>query len=122
METKETTPQKPPEEREHSAEREHVDGSPTNGAAMQPARETKPWKKAAAVVAVLILAIAAFAYRRLAQQFEDTDDAQIDADIIHVSARVPGTVTAVHVVDNQEVKAGEVLIELDPNDLKVGLA
>jgi membrane fusion protein (multidrug efflux system) len=39
-----------------------------------------------------------------------------------VSARVPGTVTAVDVVDNQEVKAGDVLVELDPTDLEVALA
>jgi membrane fusion protein (multidrug efflux system) len=56
------------------------------------------------------------------QGYEDTDDAQVAADIVAVSARVPGTVTAVHVVDNQDVRAGDVLVELDPTDLQVAVA
>jgi len=56
------------------------------------------------------------------RQYEDTDDAQVDGNISAVSPRVPGTVTAVLVVDNQRVKAGDVLVELDPTDLEVALA
>jgi membrane fusion protein (multidrug efflux system) len=57
-----------------------------------------------------------------ARQFEDTDDAQTDANISAVSPRVSGTVIAVHVVDNQSVKAGDSLVELDANDLEVAVA
>jgi membrane fusion protein, multidrug efflux system len=57
-----------------------------------------------------------------ARQYETTDDAQVDANISAVSSRVPGTVTAVRVVDNQEVKTGDALVELDPSDLRVALA
>ena len=52
---------------------------------------------------------------------ESTDDAQIEADIIPISARVGGTVKAVHVEDNQPVEAGTVLVELDPTDYEVAL-
>ena len=52
---------------------------------------------------------------------ESTDDAQIEADIIPLSARVGGTVKAVHVEDNQPVEAGTVLVELDPTDYEVDL-
>jgi membrane fusion protein (multidrug efflux system) len=52
---------------------------------------------------------------------ESTDDAQIEADIIPISARVGGTVKAVHVDDNQPVEAGTVLVELDPTDYEVAL-
>jgi membrane fusion protein (multidrug efflux system) len=48
---------------------------------------------------------------------ENTDDAQIDADVVAVSARVGGTVLAVHVSDNQQVKKGDLLVEIDPADL-----
>ncbi|HEY3347520.1 MAG TPA: HlyD family secretion protein, partial [Nitrospirota bacterium] len=34
--------------------------------------------------------------------------------VFQVSARVPGTVMAVHVEDNQRVKKGDLLVELDP--------
>ena len=52
---------------------------------------------------------------------ESTDDAQIEADIVPLSARVGGTVKAVHVEDNQPVEAGTVLVELDPTDYEVDL-
>src|SRR5260370_28248236 len=42
-----------------------------------------------------------------ARQFEDTDDAQTDANITPISPRISGTVVAVRGVDNQSVKAGD---------------
>jgi membrane fusion protein (multidrug efflux system) len=71
---------------------------------------------------VLVVGLAAFGWWLYARHFEDTDDAQIDGNISAVSARVTGTVTAVHVVDNQEVKEGDLLFELDPTDLEVAVA
>jgi membrane fusion protein (multidrug efflux system) len=56
-----------------------------------------------------------------ARHFEDTDDAQIDAHISPVGARIEGTVTAVHVDDNQWVAAGDPLVDLDPRDYEVAL-
>ena len=57
-----------------------------------------------------------------ARNFEDTDDAQIDGNISNIGPRVTGTVTGVHVVENQPVKAGDVLLEIDPTDLAVAVA
>jgi membrane fusion protein (multidrug efflux system) len=45
-----------------------------------------------------------------------TDDAQVDADVVPVSARVPGVVLKMSVTDNQEVKAGQLIAEIDPAD------
>jgi len=70
----------------------------------------------------LVVGVIALAWWLHARKFEDTDDAQVDGNIISVSPRVPGTVVAVHVVDNQQVKAGDPLVELDPTDLQVALA
>jgi membrane fusion protein (multidrug efflux system) len=53
---------------------------------------------------------------------ESTDDAQIDADIVLVPARVGGFVTKVNFTDNQRVKAGDVLAELDSAALAARLA
>ncbi len=52
---------------------------------------------------------------------ETTDDAQVDAHIAPVSARVGGTVIAVNVDDNQYVEKGQVLVQLDPKDYQVAL-
>ena len=56
-----------------------------------------------------------------ARGFESTDDAQVDAHLNPVSARVDGTVTRVYVEDNHFVKAGDPLVDLDTNDLQVTL-
>ena len=50
--------------------------------------------------------------------FESTDDAFIDGHIVPVSSRVPGHVAKVYVDDNQLVKEGDVLAELDLPDFE----
>ncbi len=52
---------------------------------------------------------------------ETTDDAFIEADIVAVAPKVPGRVNAVNVADNQAVRTGGVLVEIDPRDLAVVL-
>src|SRR5262249_40071422 len=51
-----------------------------------------------------------------------TDDAFVSGHIAPVSARIGGTVVEVRVNDNQEVKAGDVLVRLDSGDYDVALA
>ena len=53
---------------------------------------------------------------------ESTDDAQVDGHVAPAAARVPGTVVAVEVADNQQVAAGAVLVRLDARDYEVALA
>jgi membrane fusion protein (multidrug efflux system) len=76
------------------------------------------------VAGVLMLAAAAVAgvlyVTRLGK--EKTDDAQVEAHVSSVSAQVAGQVKRVAVVDNQEVKAGDVLVELDDRDQQAKLA
>jgi membrane fusion protein (multidrug efflux system) len=48
-----------------------------------------------------------------------TDDAHVEGSVVIVSARVSGPVARVHVRDNQEVWAGNLLVELDPRDFEV---
>jgi membrane fusion protein (multidrug efflux system) len=55
------------------------------------------------------------------QSYEETDDAQIDGDIYSVTSRISGTVKAVYVQDNQAVKAGQLLVELDASDYAVSV-
>jgi membrane fusion protein, multidrug efflux system len=54
--------------------------------------------------------------------YETTDDAQVDAHLYTISARIPGYVAAVRVNDNQYVKQGDVLVELDPDDYQIAVA
>ena len=69
-----------------------------------------------------VLALGGFLWWLHGRNFEDTDDAQVDGNISAVSARVPGTVVNVRAQDNQVVKAGDLLVELDTADLEVAAA
>ncbi|MGE5048759.1 MAG: HlyD family secretion protein [Deltaproteobacteria bacterium] len=73
-------------------------------------------------IGVSLVLAAGFIWWLQARKFEDTDDAQIDGYITAVSSRVPGTVLRVMVEDNQQVKEGDPLVELDTADLEVALA
>jgi membrane fusion protein (multidrug efflux system) len=70
----------------------------------------------AAVVLAAVLGYALFTLYNRGK--ESTDDAQVDADVVPVSARVAGAVLHVHVKDNATVKKGDVLVEIDPAELQ----
>jgi membrane fusion protein (multidrug efflux system) len=52
---------------------------------------------------------------------ESSDDAQLDAHINPVSTRVSGTVTAVMFEENDHVRQGQLLAQLDPKDYEIAL-
>ncbi len=70
---------------------------------------------------LLVLAAAGFLFWLHARQFESTDDAEVDAHLNPISARIDGTITKVYVDDNQSVKTGDPLIDLDPRDYQAAL-
>jgi membrane fusion protein, multidrug efflux system len=72
-----------------------------------------------AVVVLLVLGAGLFYWHSTFS--EDTDDAQVDGDLYQVSSRVTGQVIKVYVEDNQMVKAGDLLAEIDPKDYQVAL-
>lgn len=79
-------------------------------------------RKRAGVILILIIAVCLLAGLRWLVRSKThitTDNAFIEAHIHPVSPRVPGTVTTVYVHDNQLVKKGEPLVELDPADYDV---
>ncbi len=53
---------------------------------------------------------------------ESTDDAQVEGRVVSVSPRVGGQVEKVLVTDNQQVKQGDLLVQLDTKDLDAKLA
>lgn len=73
-------------------------------------------------VVVVVVLVAYGAYALATSGKETTDDAQVAADIVAVASRVPGQITAVHVKENQPVKAGDLLAEIDPRDYEVKVA
>jgi membrane fusion protein, multidrug efflux system len=74
----------------------------------------------AALLVVLIAVV--FYYFLFIAPYESTDDAFIDGYVTMISPRVPGQVERLAVTDNQEVKAGDVLVEIDPRDYQANLS
>ena len=76
-------------------------------------------------VLVLLVLVAALTWGwywwRVARFIESTDDAYVQADISAVSPKVEGYVREVRVTDNQEVKAGDVLVVIDDRDFAARL-
>jgi membrane fusion protein, multidrug efflux system len=63
------------------------------------------------IALIVLIGIGGYVY--VQRGVEKTDDAQIDADVLSVPARVAGSVRAVHFEENQRVEAGQLLAELD---------
>ncbi len=70
---------------------------------------------------ILLLVLGAIFFYWRSTFTEDTDDAQVDGNLYQVSSRVTGHVVKVYVDDNQTVKAGDLLVEIDPTDYQVAL-
>ncbi|MGD0446602.1 MAG: HlyD family secretion protein [Edaphobacter sp.] len=73
------------------------------------------------IVVLVIAAIGGLLYWLHARHYEDTDDAEIDGNLSPIGTRVDGTVVKVYVQNNQMVKVGDTLVELDPRDIQVKL-
>jgi membrane fusion protein (multidrug efflux system) len=55
----------------------------------------------------------------VSRHFEDTDNAYVQGNVVQVTPQIAGTVVRIHADDTDLVKAGQVLINLDPADAKV---
>lgn len=74
------------------------------------------------VVTLSIIGLAAFlGYNKYKDYIENpwTRDGQVRTQVIQVTPRVNGMVTKIHVVDNQRVKTGDLLFEIDPSQYQV---
>ena len=79
-------------------------------------------KRALLVLAALVVlaGIGWLAYYLLvARWHEQTDDAYAQGNIVNITPQTAGTVVAISVEDGMRVQAGQVLVQLDPNDAEV---
>jgi membrane fusion protein (multidrug efflux system) len=89
-------------------------------AAAAPAKKPGLWSKPAFrftffIGGIVVIAALAFFYW-YSQGRVNTDDAEVDGHLNPVSAKISGNVLQVMVDDNQQVKAGQVLVTIDPRD------
>jgi len=102
-----------------------------HGAPLKPGRvDTEPRKRPlyrrpafliAAVIILLVAVVVGLRYWLYARSHESTDDAFIDGHITPVSPKVSGYIVKVNVASNQQVKKGDLLVEIDPRDYQAKL-
>ena len=91
----------------------------TNAPAGNPRRRT-----ALTAIAVAVLVIGGgygIYYWMTGRHSEATDNAYVSANVVQITAQAGGTVTAIQADDTDYVKAGQLLVKLDPADSRVAL-
>ena len=72
-------------------------------------------RQALSVAAVLLVALVTVLYLYYRNRVS-TDDAEVDGHIVAMAPRISGTIAEVLIHDNEPVKAGQVLVRIDPRD------
>src|SRR5271170_5726882 len=73
------------------------------------------------VVALVAVVAASAYYLEFVAPYESTDDAFIEAHVTPIAPEVAGRVAQLFVQDNQEVKQGDVLLQIDPSNYQTKL-
>lgn len=89
-----------------------------NGTAHPAEAPKKTARRPLMILGVLVgvMAVAIGGYALATANQEGTDDAQVEADVVPMAARVGGQVLHVRVQENQQVKKGTLLFEIDDVD------
>ena len=83
-------------------------------------RRRKALLSVASVVVVAGLVWGAYEWL-VARHYESTDNAYVQGNVVQITPQIGGTVTAINADDTDFVKAGQLLVQLDPADVKVAL-
>jgi membrane fusion protein (multidrug efflux system) len=97
----------------------HIEESETKIVTETTKRNRTPFYVVGAIL--LVAAIAGSVYWIYARQFETTDDAFVDGDIVQISPKISAYVTKIWVRENQAVKKGDLLVELNTDELQAKL-
>ncbi|MDN8129859.1 HlyD family secretion protein, partial [Burkholderia multivorans] len=80
------------------------------------------WMRIALIAVVVAVGAAALDWLFVLRFQESTDDAYVGGDVTVLAPKVAGFVDRILVTDNQRVKAGDVLVQLDARDYAAKLA
>ncbi|MGZ5104804.1 MAG: EmrA/EmrK family multidrug efflux transporter periplasmic adaptor subunit, partial [Usitatibacter sp.] len=89
-----------------------------------PAAPNPKRKKALTLVTLVVLAAAigyGIYWALVLNHYESTDNAYVQGNVVQITPQVSGTVVAINADDTEHVKAGQVLVKLDPADARVAL-
>jgi membrane fusion protein, multidrug efflux system len=96
---------------------------PANGNGV-PRRRMRKRHIGLLVLVILVIVGAPMLYHFITyvQHHPSTDDAAVDGELYQVSPRIAGRVTKVYVTDNDVVREGQLLVDIDPGDIEKQLA
>lgn len=78
-------------------------------------------KLIALIIVLLAVLLSVYAWQRTVR-YPSSDDASLDADLVHVASPVGGRISRIVVTDNQQVSKGDVLFEIDPVPYRLAVA
>lgn len=73
------------------------------------------------VITVAIILLAFSGYRYFAYYYTRSDDAYVSAHIVNMASLVSGPISKIYVYENQNVKKGQKLVEIDPRPYKYAM-
>jgi membrane fusion protein (multidrug efflux system) len=85
------------------------------------APKRKPWPKIVAIIVIVALLFASIPWVIEEVHTVSTDDAYVNGHVTFVAPRVGGQVTHVYVDDNNRVRKGDLLVQLDKEPYEVAL-
>ena len=94
---------------------------PKNSAAETEIEAPRSRRRGLVIAGIALVALIGLGVWWHSTYSEDTDDAQVNGHLIQVSSRIAGQVLKVYVDENQLVKAGDPIADLDPSDYKVAV-
>lgn len=105
----------------------HAETAPPNPNPLpaKPPAGDDAWRKVAgqiiSVVTILGTVVLVLWVWNITEGHPRTDDAVVRANVVGIVPRVHGQIIRLNVQDNQEVKAGDLLFEVDPEDYQLSL-
>lgn len=86
-----------------------------------PPKSSKRKRALLILATVVVVALTAWAlwYLLVGRWHQDTDDAYVQGNLVSITPQAGGTVVAINAEDGMRVIAGQVLVQLDPNDAQV---
>lgn len=78
-------------------------------------------KLIALAIVLLAVLLSIYAYQRTIR-YPSSDDASLDADLVHVASPVGGRIARILVTENQQVSKGAILFEIDPVPYRLAVA
>jgi membrane fusion protein (multidrug efflux system) len=76
----------------------------------------------AAIIGLIAAAVCGADWITTGQYIESTDDAYVGGNVTDLAPKVDGIISQIEVTDNQAVRAGDLLVELDDRDYRAALA